>query len=174
PTRLVLPGMLERRDGDVVMVSSTSAWLSVPPLTVYSSTKYAVDGFVEGLRREVWARRVRVHNVNPGPVRTEWLALARSRGQRPGEGGPESRTSPGVPPGWVAVAIERSLCRPWSRTVAVPRLLGLTRVLGVQPLRGAVDLVTGLTAGSLSAAARRQAVERTPGAQRSGSETLHG
>lgn len=144
----------------------------MPPLTVYSSTKYAVDGFVEGLRREVWARGVRVHTVNPGPVRTEWLA--RSRGHQPGEGEPESRTSPGVPPGWVAAAIERSLSRPWSRTVAVPRLLGLTRVLGVQPLRGAVDLVTGLTAGSLSAAARRQAVERAPGAQRSGSETLRG
>lgn len=60
------------------------------------------------------------------------------------------------------------------RTVAVPRLLGLTRVLRVPPLRGAVDLFTGPTAGPLSAAARKLAVERTPGAQRSGSETLRG
>ena len=50
-TRLVLPGMRERDSGAVVMVSSVSAWVSVPPTTVYASSKFAVEGLVEGLRR---------------------------------------------------------------------------------------------------------------------------
>jgi NADP-dependent 3-hydroxy acid dehydrogenase YdfG len=160
-TRLVLPGMLARGDGDVVFTSSGAAFVSLPPLTVYSSTKYAVDGFVEGLRREVWARGVRVHSVNPGPVRTEWLA--RSRGRQPAEGEAEAkgRLSPGVPADWVAAAIERSVTRPWPRTVSVPRVVGLGRLLAVQPLRTVVDLATGLAAGRLAREARELAELRS-------------
>lgn len=158
-TRRVLPGMLARRDGDVVVTSSGSAFVALPPLTVYSSTKYAVDGFVEGLRREVWARGVRVHSVNPGPVRTEWLA--RSLDHQPSEAEAPRRLSPGVPPEWVAAAIERSVTRPWPRTVSVPRLVGLGRLLAVQPLRTAVDLATGLTAERLAGQARELAESRT-------------
>jgi len=160
-TRRVLPGMLARGAGDLVMISSGAAWVAVPPLTVYSSTKYAVDGFVEGLRREVWSRGVKVHSVNPGPVRTEWLA--RSRGYSPAEGDPEEVLSPGVPAEWVAAAVERSLRRPWSRTVAVPRVVGLARLLQVQPLRTVIDLTAGQSAARLAAAGRSLAADRVPG-----------
>jgi len=118
-TRRVLPGMLARGDGDVVVVSSGAAFVSLPPLTVYSSTKYAVDGFVEGLRREVHGRGVRIHSVNPGPVRTEWLA--RSMGTQPDEADGSRRLSPGVPASWVAAAIERSASRAVAYRVRPPR-----------------------------------------------------
>ncbi len=155
-TRRVLPGMLARGDGDIVVVSSGAAYVALPPLTVYSSTKYAVDGFVEGLRREVIGRGVRVHSVNPGPVRTEWLA--RSAGYQPVEGDSEQRFSPGVPADWVAAAIERSATGGYSRTTSVPRVIGLGRLLAVQPLRAAVDLGVGLASGRLAARGRRMAV----------------
>jgi len=161
-TRLVLPGMLARRDGDVVMTSSGAAFVALPPLTVYASSKYALDGFVEGLRREVWTRGVRVHSVNPGPVRTEWLA--RSRGAEPAEG--EAPPSPGVPAEWVAAALHRSLTRPWSRTVSVPRLVGLGRLLAVQPLRTAVDVAVGLNVHRLARFGRELAEDRTPDSAR--------
>ena len=157
-TRRVLPGMLARRDGDVVMTSSGAAFVSVPPLTVYCSTKYAIDGFVEGLRRELWTRGMRVHSVNPGPVRTEWLA--RSAGYEPTEADGRHRLSRGVPPEWVAAAVHRSLTRPWSRTVSVPRVIGLGRLLGVQPLRTAVDVTTGMSAGRLARLGQRVAERR--------------
>ena len=154
-TRRVLPGMLSRGEGDVVMVSSAAAYVALPPLTVYSSTKWAIDGFVEGLRREVIGRGVRVHSVNPGPVRTEWLA--RSMGYQPVEGDSEQRLSPGVPVDWVAAAIERTATSGYSRTVSVPRVVGLGRLLGVQPLRAAVDIGVGLASGRLASRGRRMA-----------------
>ena len=77
-TRLSLPHLLaaagEHGRADVVAVSSVAAWSQVPPLTVYSATKAGLHGFVKGLRREVTARGVRVHTVNPFFVQTEWLA----------------------------------------------------------------------------------------------------
>jgi short-subunit dehydrogenase len=159
-TRRVLPGMLARRDGDVVLTSSGAAFVSVPPLTVYCSTKYAVDGFVEGLRREVWARGVRVHSVNPGPVRTEWLA--RSAGYQPTEADGRHRLSRGVPAEWVAAAVHRSLTRPWPRTVSVPRVIGLGRLLAVQPLRTVVDVAAGVSAARLARFGKAAAERRTP------------
>jgi NADP-dependent 3-hydroxy acid dehydrogenase YdfG len=159
-TRLVLPGMLERKSGHVVMTSSSAGWFSFPPLTVYSATKFAVEGFVEGLRREVWRRGVVISTVNPGPVATEWLA--RSQGYEPAEGDSEVRRNPGVPPEWVAAAIERSLRRPYGRTAGVPRVMGLARLLQVQPLRSVADIAFGLGAGSLSSFAKRLTAETTP------------
>lgn len=170
-TRRVLPQMLARGSGDLVMMSSGAAWVALPSMTVYASTKYAVDGFVEGLRREVWSRGVRVHSVNPGPVATEWLA--RSRGYSPAEGAPEGAASPGVPARWVAAAVERSLRRPWSRTVAVPRAVGLARLLQVQPLRTAVDVATGLAAPRLARVGRQLAEESAAQASAAG-EPGHG
>ena len=159
-TRLALPGMLERGSGHIVMTSSAAGWFSFPPLTVYSATKFAVEGFVEGLRREVWRRGVVVSTVNPGPVATEWLA--RSQGYEPTEGDPEVRLIPGVPAEWVAAAIERSLRRPYGRTAGVPRVMGLLRLFQIPPLRTAADITIGLSAGALSSFAKRLTAETTP------------
>ena len=173
--RRVLPGMLERRDGAIVFTSSMAAFASIPPLTVYCSSKYAVDGFVEGLRREVWTRGVRVHSVNPGPIRTEWLA--RSLGVRPAEGeiedgpgadGARVSRSPGAPVEWVAAAVHRSLVRPWSRTVSVPRVVGLSRLAAVQPVRTVLDVAAGVSAGRIAHRGRRIAEDHTPQPERGG------
>jgi NAD(P)-dependent dehydrogenase (short-subunit alcohol dehydrogenase family) len=152
--RLALPHLLAQRDGDIVIVASGASWFAAPPLTVYSATKYAVAGFAEGLRREVSSRGVRVHSIHPGLVRTQFTA--RSAGRVPGElqaagdGSPRTPTpGPGFPPEWVAAAIERSLTRPWHRTVAVPRVLGATRVVKLPVLAPIADFVIGQNASRL-------------------------
>src|SRR5215213_5908577 len=118
-TRLALPHLLatagERGRADVVAVSSVAAWSQVPPLTVYSATKAGLHGFVKGLRREVTARGVRVHSVNPFFVQTEWLA--RGHGYPPGsDADARSRLSRGVSPDRVADRIVRCLDSRSSRT----------------------------------------------------------
>lgn len=164
-TRRALPHLLDRGDGDVVLVASGASWFAAPPLTVYSATKYAVAGFAEGLRREVSARGVRVHSIHPALVRTEFTA--RAAGTEPGEVAQPPALGPGFPPEWVAAAIERSLTQPWRRAVAVPRLLGATRVVKLPPLQHVVDLVVArngdrlIRAGrGIAQAAARDRVER--------------
>jgi short-subunit dehydrogenase len=98
--RLVLPGMLARRDGDIVFTVSGASWFATPPLTVYSATKYGLAGFAEGLRREVGTRGVRVHTVHPALVSTEFTA--RAGGEEPGEVHGTPAAGPGIPPEWVA------------------------------------------------------------------------
>jgi NAD(P)-dependent dehydrogenase (short-subunit alcohol dehydrogenase family) len=150
--RLVLPHMLARGDGDIVLTASGASWFATPPLTVYSATKYGLAGFAEGLRREVRTRGIRVHTIHPALVSTEFTA--RAGGAVPGEVDGTPAPGPGIPPEWVAAAIERSVRRPWSRTAAVPRVLGLTRVLQLPPLSALVDVVLAANARGLTDVSR--------------------
>lgn len=157
-TRLALPHLLaaarDRGRADVVAVSSVAAWAQVPPLTVYSATKAGLAGFVKGLRREVTARGVRVHTVNPFFVGTEWLA--RGHGHAPGsDADAEDRLSRGIAPERVADRIAGCLTSPWSRTVTVPRWAGAARLGEVTPVNRLLDLVLSRQAGRIRAAAQR-------------------
>jgi NAD(P)-dependent dehydrogenase (short-subunit alcohol dehydrogenase family) len=158
-TRLVLPGMHRRGDGDVLVVSSVAAWFRTPPLTAYAASKSAVDGFVEGLRREV-PRSIRVHSVNPGFVSTEFHA--RALGMQPREDDPGVRRIPGVQPDVVSGRVLRELRRGRGRTVAVPRVVGLARLVGLPGISHAVDLaVRSVPAARLG---RAFVERRAPGA----------
>lgn len=164
-TRLALPHLLtaarERGKADVVAVSSVAAWAQVPPLTVYSATKAGLGGFVTGLRREVTARGVRVHTVNPFFVRTEWLARGHGSAPRSDADG-RGRVSRGIAPARVATAITESLGAPRSRTVSVPRWAGAARLGEVTPVNRLLDTVLSRRAGAIRRAAAR-AVERRTG-----------
>jgi short-subunit dehydrogenase len=162
-TRLALPQLLsaaaQRGRADVVTVASAAAWSQVPPLTVYSATKAGVHGFVKGLRREVTARGVRVHTVNPGPVSTEWLA--RGHGAPPAsDADAPGRLSPGIDADRVAAQITRCLGARWPRTVAVPRWMGLARLGEVPPVDRVLDLVLSRRAGRIRQFAARMVEER--------------
>jgi NADP-dependent 3-hydroxy acid dehydrogenase YdfG len=154
-TRLALPGMLERGDGDVVLMSSAAIWATLPPLTVYAASKHAVDGFAVGLRREVADRGVRVHSVNPGFVATEFLA--RTQQENPDEG--EAPTSPGVSPQRVARVVREQLEHGPGRTVAVPRVMGLGRLLGLPGAAHLADAVVRAGSGPLALLGRHMAAE---------------
>jgi 3-oxoacyl-[acyl-carrier protein] reductase len=70
-TRAVLPGMVDRGWGRIVMVSSvTGPLVTYPGLTAYSAAKAGMDGLMRGLAIEVAARGVTVNSVQPGFVAT--------------------------------------------------------------------------------------------------------
>ena len=143
-TQRVLPGMRERRCGHVVNVASLAAYVAVPPLTVYASTKFAVLGFTEGLRRELMLSGVTASVVNPGPIATEFFN--RATGREPGD---DALVGPGT--GWVARAVLRSIRRrhvPGYQVIAVPRVLGVARVATVPGIGRLVGTVTLGTRGS--------------------------
>lgn len=71
-TRAVLPGMVQRGHGHVVVIGSIAGRSAFVGGTCYGGTKRAVQGFVECLNLEVRDRGVKVSVVNPGSVATEF------------------------------------------------------------------------------------------------------
>jgi NADP-dependent 3-hydroxy acid dehydrogenase YdfG len=70
-TRATLPGMLERGNGHIVNVSSTSGRTHQPLFSVYAATKHGLGAFTNILRKEVHPHRIRVTLFEPGPTRSE-------------------------------------------------------------------------------------------------------
>ena len=73
-TRLVLPGMRERREGIVINVSSMAGRMALPCLGAYAASKHALKGLTEALRMELDEHGVRVTLVEPGPYKTDIFA----------------------------------------------------------------------------------------------------
>jgi short-subunit dehydrogenase len=159
--RLVLPGMRAQGSGAVVFLSSAAAWVSTPPATVYASSKFAVDGLVEGLRRETHGTGVLVHSINPGPISTPYLSRTADRSPQPGD--PDVPEAPGFPPSWVADAVLEVAAARTPTTRSVPRVVGLTRLAQVPPIGAVLDAVVGRLAGPLTSVARAMVAERTRG-----------
>jgi len=71
--RDVLPHMIERGSGDIVVTSSLAAHFPTPWEPVYASSKWAINCFVQVVRRQVFKYGIRVGSVSPGPVITNLL-----------------------------------------------------------------------------------------------------
>lgn len=69
----VLPGMLQRRHGSIVSVSSINAFMVLPKTSTYVATKRALTAIDEVLRIETAGMGVHVMTVFPGPVDTPML-----------------------------------------------------------------------------------------------------
>jgi ribitol 2-dehydrogenase len=72
--RDVLPHMIERGSGDILVTSSLAAHYPTPWEPVYASSKWAIDCFVQTTRRQVFKHGLRVGAISPGPVMTGLLA----------------------------------------------------------------------------------------------------
>ncbi|MGH2981477.1 MAG: SDR family NAD(P)-dependent oxidoreductase [Solirubrobacterales bacterium] len=71
-----LPAMVERGRGGVIVVASTAGMQPIPYESVYAASKAFALSFTEALHTELRGTGVRVLAVNPGPVSTEWQAIA--------------------------------------------------------------------------------------------------
>lgn len=65
-TRLVLPRMREKQDGRILTVSSASGMMSMPTMSVYSASKFALEGAMEALWYEVRPWNIKVSLIVPG------------------------------------------------------------------------------------------------------------
>jgi uncharacterized protein len=81
-TRALLPGMLERGRGHIVLVSSLSGKVASSGSAVYSATKFGLRGFAAGLREDLHLSAVGVTVVYPGFV-SEAGMLAESGARLP-------------------------------------------------------------------------------------------
>lgn len=70
-TKALLPGMIERRSGSIVSVSSIAGIVGSQNRSGYSGSKFAVHGYMEGLRAELHKYGIQVLVAAPGFVQTD-------------------------------------------------------------------------------------------------------
>ena len=78
-TRRVVPDMVERRSGQIIMIGSIAGHENYENGSVYCATKHALRSFTQTLRFELLGTNVRLTSVDPGMVDTEF-SLVRFRG----------------------------------------------------------------------------------------------
>ena len=69
-----LPHMIQRGTGDIIVTSSLAAHFPTPWEPVYASSKWAINCFVQTVRRQVFKHGIRVGSISPGPVITALLS----------------------------------------------------------------------------------------------------
>jgi len=69
-TKAVLPAMLKRKAGHIVVVSSVTGKIGAPMRSAYAASKHALHGFFDSLRAEIWREQIKITIVCPGYVRT--------------------------------------------------------------------------------------------------------
>ena len=72
--RAVVRGMLLRRWGRIINISSPSAEMPLPGQSAYAASKAGLEGFTRGLSRDLAAKGVLVNAVTPGLIDTDMLA----------------------------------------------------------------------------------------------------
>ena len=121
-TRLVLPGMIERRRGHIVNIASVAGKTAVPYNSIYSSSKHGLVGFSWSLREETKSYGVGVSVVCPGFVSESGMFHHWSRGEKP------PAVARSVPPEKVSAAVVRAI-EADKAEIVVAR--GLTKIVDV-------------------------------------------
>ncbi|MFD8996443.1 oxidoreductase [Streptomyces abikoensis] len=80
--KAVLPHMRERRSGHVIAVTSMGGLVTMPGLSFYHGSKFAVEGILETLGKEVAGFGIHVTAVEPGSFRTDWSGRSMVRAPR--------------------------------------------------------------------------------------------
>jgi short-subunit dehydrogenase len=75
-THALLPAMLERRRGAIVLVASTASFLPLPNMGVYAATKAYVRSFGEALAEELKGSGIIVNVLCPGTTATNFFEVA--------------------------------------------------------------------------------------------------
>ncbi|WP_338786476.1 3-ketoacyl-ACP reductase [Metabacillus sp. FJAT-53654] len=70
-TRAVLPQLIDKNGGDIIMISSTAGQKGAPVTSAYSASKFGVLGLTESLALEVRKHNIRVTALTPSTVATE-------------------------------------------------------------------------------------------------------
>ncbi|RLA62208.1 MAG: NAD(P)-dependent oxidoreductase [Epsilonproteobacteria bacterium] len=74
-TRFIVPLMKEKKSGHIVNLGSVAGRWVYPNGSVYCATKHAVKAISEGLRADLLGQNIRVTNIEPGMVETEFSLI---------------------------------------------------------------------------------------------------
>lgn len=105
-TKAVLPSMIKRRSGHIVVVSSVQGRIAIPFRSAYAASKHALQAFSDTLRAEVAKYNIKVSVISPGYIATA-LSLNALTGSGERHGVMDSTVASGYKPDYVA---EKILC----------------------------------------------------------------
>lgn len=80
--KAVLPFMRARRRGHILNITSMGGYITMPGITYYCGSKFALEGISEALGKEVQAFNISVTAVAPGSFRTDWAGRSMVRTPR--------------------------------------------------------------------------------------------
>jgi NAD(P)-dependent dehydrogenase (short-subunit alcohol dehydrogenase family) len=80
--KAVLPGMRERRRGHIINVTSMGGFITMPGISFYCGSKFALEGISEALGKELASLGIRVTALAPGQFRTDWAGRSMDRTPR--------------------------------------------------------------------------------------------
>jgi len=80
--KAVLPGMRQRRSGHIVNVTSMGGFITMPGISFYCGSKFALEGISESLGKELASFGIHVTALAPGQFRTDWAGRSMDRTPR--------------------------------------------------------------------------------------------
>ena len=80
--KAVLPAMRQRRRGHIINITSMGSFITMPGISFYCGSKFALEGISETLSKEVAPFNIRVTAVAPGSFRTDWAGRSMVRSAR--------------------------------------------------------------------------------------------
>ncbi|MEX3980770.1 oxidoreductase [Paraburkholderia sp. EG287A] len=80
--KAVLPFMRSRRRGHILNITSMGGYITMPGISYYCGSKFALEGISEALGKEVKALGIAVTAVAPGSFRTDWAGRSMQRTPR--------------------------------------------------------------------------------------------
>lgn len=80
--REVIPVLRDQGNGTIVNISSMGGKFTIPYYSVYNSTKFAIEGFTEGLWYELQQFGITMKMVEPGAINTDFYSRSKKVGTR--------------------------------------------------------------------------------------------
>jgi NAD(P)-dependent dehydrogenase (short-subunit alcohol dehydrogenase family) len=80
--KAVLPHMRARREGRILNVTSMGGLMTMPGLSYYHGSKFALEGISSSLAKEVRPLGIYVTAIEPGMFRTDWAGRSMVRSER--------------------------------------------------------------------------------------------
>lgn len=80
--KAVLPGMRQRRCGQIINITSMGSFITLPGISYYCGSKFALEGISETLSKELAPFNIHVTAVAPGSFRTDWAGRSMVRTPR--------------------------------------------------------------------------------------------
>ncbi|XP_059835456.1 dehydrogenase/reductase SDR family member 7B isoform X2 [Hypanus sabinus] len=109
-TKAILPSMVQRKTGHIVVISSVQGKIAIPFRSAYAASKHATQAFFDCLRAEMEQYQIHVSVISPGYIHTN-LSLNAVTGNGSKYGVMDKSTAQGYEPRVVAEAVLTAVCR---------------------------------------------------------------